>query len=192
MQIARSLAGLTVALGVVLTPLLAVAFSNGAPAQFAGNITRTDGTLQTCAVSGCHATFPLNSGTGGVAISAPTEAGADATVTVTVAVDNQTAPQGGRQGFEAAVRNPTTGAAWGTLTLTDDGDGLGDGRVVVDEQPAVRGVVRVEREPEHAGLVLRDGAVAEVEKDGRVRVAGTERQNLLGARGALFEHVHAV
>lgn len=119
-MILRPLSGLCVVAGIVLAPVFAVAYSSGAPAGFAGNVTRSDGSPQTCAVPGCHASFELNSGTGGVAVTAPATVGVGETVRITVTVDNQTDQVGSspRQGFEATVRD-ASGAPWGTITLAD-------------------------------------------------------------------------
>ena len=123
MTILRPLAGLVVVLGIVLAPGLAIGLPGGANPGFAGNINRADGTPQTCAVSGCHASFALNSGTGGVRVDAPSGLGSGQRATVTVTVDNQTPQAPGtarrRQGFEATVRDPQTGDLWGTLVVTD-------------------------------------------------------------------------
>ncbi len=124
MNVLSRLAGLTVAAGIVLAPGLALGLSSGANPGFAGNVSTSDGTPRTCATSGCHDSFELNSGTGGVEIAAPDNAPAGATpVSITVTIDNQTPIAGSasrkRQGFEATVRDPATGDAWGTLQITD-------------------------------------------------------------------------
>ena len=100
----------------VLAPTPAHGSSSGASPGFAGNITLSDGEPQTCNV--CHnRPFDLNSGSGGVTISAPGSAVVGETVTVTVTVDNQT--EGGkRQGFQATVRD-ADGDLQGALVVTD-------------------------------------------------------------------------
>ena len=118
----RSVPSLAVALLVVvcaatfvLAPSPVQGKSTGASPGFAGNVTLSSGGPQTCAV--CHSSFALNSGGGGVTISAPETAAPGETVTVTVTVDNQT---GGdpRQGFQATVRD-AAGDLHGALVVTD-------------------------------------------------------------------------
>lgn len=109
---------------LVLTPAPAQSFSGGAPPNFAGNINLADGTPRTCAVSGCHATFALNSGSGSVSIAVPSMAAPGQAVRITVTVDNQTDAVPGsvvRQGFEATVRDPLNPSANipGTLNIVD-------------------------------------------------------------------------
>ena len=113
--------GALAAVGAVLaTPYVAQSYPQGAPSGSAGNFNYT------CAASGCHDSFDLNAGTGSVSIDAPDVVAPGQTVTVTVTVDNTTPPAPGAepvQGFEAAIRDLSTGAtggvATGTLTLTD-------------------------------------------------------------------------
>ena len=124
MKIFQRLAGLTVAAGIVLAPGLAVGLSSGANPGLAGNTNQSDGTPRTCATSGCHDSFDLNSGTGSVTVSAPDNAVAGAgPVTISVTVDNTTplspSASAKRQGFEATVRDPQTGDLWGALQITD-------------------------------------------------------------------------
>ena len=109
---------------LIAAPTPVQSFSSGAPPNFAGNALQANGTPQTCAVSGCHATFDLNSGTGGVSIEAPSTAVPGQPVRVTVTVDNQTQAAPGatrRQGFQATVRDPQdpTGDLIGALALSD-------------------------------------------------------------------------
>ena len=121
MTLALRFLGALVAVGAVLAaPYAAHSYPQGAPSGSAGNFGFT------CASSGCHDSFELNSGTGSVAIDAPDVVAPGETVTITVTVDNTTPPAPGAQpvqGFEAAVRDLSTGAtggvATGTLTLTD-------------------------------------------------------------------------
>ena len=107
---------------VALAPTPARGNSSGANPGFAGN--RSDGgTPRTCVV--CHSAFALNSGSGGVAVEAPATAEPGQTVRVVVTVDNQTpAASSGipkRQGFQATVRDPETGALFGSFALPDPG-----------------------------------------------------------------------
>ena len=123
MKVLQRLAGLTLAAGIVLAPALAIGLPSGANPGFAGNVTRSDGTPQTCAVSGCHSSFELNTGSGGIAVDAPGDLASGQRATITVTLDNQTPLADGasarRQGFEATVRDPDTGDLWGTLVLSD-------------------------------------------------------------------------
>ena len=108
---------LVAAAAVVLAPTDAVTLSSGASPGFAGDIPR-GGDPQTCAVSGCHASFDLNAGTGSVSVDAPATVAPGETVRFTVSVDNQTSPaSGGRvQGFEITVRDPDSGDYVGQFT----------------------------------------------------------------------------
>ena len=123
MKTFQRLAGLVVVAGILLAPALALSKSGGANPGFAGDITRVDGSPQTCAVGGCHSSFDLNAGPGGVQVDVATPAEGSATRRITVTVDNQTPLAAGAteriQGFEATVRDPETGDLWGTLVLTD-------------------------------------------------------------------------
>jgi len=110
------------AVGLLAAPAPAASRSSGANPGFAGN--QADGaTPRTCVV--CHSSFALNSGTGGVTITAPASATPGETVRITVTVTNTTPAANGyanRQGFEATVRDRKDGAFWGTLVLTDVDD----------------------------------------------------------------------
>ena len=123
MKLLQRLSGLTVAAGIVLAPGLAIGLPTGANPGFAGHTNQADGTPRTCAVSGCHASFELNAGTGSVHIDAPADLAGGQRATVTVTLDNQTPLAPGasrrRQGFEATVRDPETGDLWGTLAVSD-------------------------------------------------------------------------
>ena len=93
--------------------------SGGAPSGFAGDF-ENNGAPQTCNNAGCHATFDLNSGSGGVTVEAPASVAPGETVRITVTVDNQTETDGARrQGFEAIVKDPASGEAVGRVTLLD-------------------------------------------------------------------------
>ena len=122
-QLLQRLPALVVAAGIVLAPAVAIGLPQGANPGFAGDKAQADGTPQTCAVSGCHASFALDSGSGGVAVEAPSGVSGGETVTIRVTLDNQTPIAAGaarrRQGFEATVRDPATGDLWGTLALAD-------------------------------------------------------------------------
>ena len=123
MKLLQRLAGLLVVSGIVLAPGLAIGLPTGAAPGFAGHTNQSDGTPRTCAVSGCHASFELNTGSGSLQIDAPVDLGGGQRATITVTLDNQTPPAPGverrRQGFEATVRDPDTGDLWGTLVVTD-------------------------------------------------------------------------
>lgn len=95
--------------------------SGGAPAGFAGDF-ENNGVPQTCANSGCHATFGLNSGSGSVSVDAPASVAPGQTVRISVSVDNQTDPATAgsrRQGFQATIKDPASGEAVGSVTLVD-------------------------------------------------------------------------
>ena len=116
LRLAAGLFALTV---ILATPYAAHSYPQGAPSGTAGN------NAFTCASGGCHDSFALNSGTGSVSIDAPDVVEAGETVTITVTVDNTTAPAPGssvQQGFEASVRNLAggDGVGVGMLTVTDD------------------------------------------------------------------------
>ncbi|MFN3596612.1 MAG: choice-of-anchor V domain-containing protein [Rubricoccaceae bacterium] len=103
-QALRAAAGLAVFLAVAGSPLLALTYSSGAPAGFAGNFD-DDGVVRACNV--CHFSAPPNSGTGRVTIAAPETFVPGEPLEITVAVVNTTAPagEGGvRNGFSATVR----------------------------------------------------------------------------------------
>lgn len=110
---------------VLATPQDAATFPFGSTGGFAGNNSDPDPlgnvVVRTCADRSCHASFPLNSGTGSVSIDAPSSVQPGETVTITVTVDNTTpaAPgsaTGPRQGFEVAIRDEANNA--GTFTIT--------------------------------------------------------------------------
>ena len=109
------------ALAAVLgTPRAAATYPSGAPAGFAGDLL-DDGVVRTCSVEGCHSSYPLNSGTGGVSVDVPSGVLPGQTVPVTVTVNNTTAPAPGsatRQGFQVVARD-ANGAFVGTTTITD-------------------------------------------------------------------------
>ena len=113
-------AGLALA-AVVAAPRPAATYPFGSPGGFDGsNI--DEGVARTCATSGCHDSYPLNSGTGSVSISVPGAVQPGQTVPVTVTVVNTTPIAQGaasrRQGFEIAARD-AAGAIAGTSTITD-------------------------------------------------------------------------
>ncbi|WP_420454664.1 choice-of-anchor V domain-containing protein [Rubrivirga sp.] len=119
-RLAVALAAVAVVAAVALAPAPAVGSSGGANPGFAGHITRSDGSPQTCNV--CHSSFGLNEGGGDVAVEVAGTAAPGEAVPVTVTLDNQTpeaTPGSRRQGFSATVRDPETGEAWGELVLTD-------------------------------------------------------------------------
>lgn len=114
-------AGLALA-SVVAAPRPAATYPSGSPGGFDGsNI--DEGVVRTCATSGCHDSYPLNSGTGSVSISVAGAVQPGQTVPVTVTVANTTTPAPGsatgrRQGFEVSARD-ASGAIAGTSTITD-------------------------------------------------------------------------
>lgn len=107
---------------VVAAPRPAATYPFGSTGGFDGS-NFDGGVVRTCAISGCHASYPLNSGTGSVAISVPSAVQPGQTVPVTVTVVNTTTPAPGsafgrRQGFEVASKT-ADGAPAGTPTITD-------------------------------------------------------------------------
>ncbi|MEP0548657.1 MAG: choice-of-anchor V domain-containing protein [Rhodothermales bacterium] len=114
MRFVYGFAGVFLALGLVLYPLLALSFSSGAPATFNGGPTTDGGFNPTCVV--CHGSFELNSGDGSVSIEAPASFLPGETIDIVVTVENTTPPAGGgnRQGFELSAQLPD-GTHVGTL-----------------------------------------------------------------------------
>lgn len=124
---ASSVIGALALVAVLSTPRVAATFPSGSPGGFAGNNLDVDSlgnnVVRTCNDRGCHQSFELNSGTGGVSLSVPSGVEPGETVAVTVTVDNTTPPADGsatgrRQGFEVAARDPGNVGA-GTFTITD-------------------------------------------------------------------------
>ncbi len=114
-------AGLALA-AVAVAPQPAATYPSGSPGGFDGS-NLDSGVQRTCATSGCHDSYPLNSGTGSVSISVPTAVQPGQTVPVTVTVVNTTTPAPGsatgrRQGFEVAAKT-ADGMSAGTSTITD-------------------------------------------------------------------------
>lgn len=120
--LASAAIGALALVAVLATPRVGATYPTGSPGGFAGSNV-DDGVVRTCATSGCHDSYPLNSGTGGVSIDVPTGVQPGQTVTVTVTVNNTTtgaegSETGPRQGFEAAVSD-ASGMSVGVLTITD-------------------------------------------------------------------------
>ncbi len=116
-----TVAGLALA-AVLAAPHPAATRSSGSPGGYDGSNV-DDGVIRTCATSGCHDSYPLNSGTGSVTITVPSAVQPGQTVPVTVTVVNTTpeAPgsaTGRRQGFEVAAKTPD-GEIAGVSTITD-------------------------------------------------------------------------
>lgn len=110
MKARRYAAGSLLALAVVGYPFLALTYSSGAPSGFSGP-------EQNC--TACHGSFPVNSGTGAVAISAPATFTPGVPVQVTVSVTNTTPPDPSNlQGFELSTRDAAmTSARIGTYVV---------------------------------------------------------------------------
>ncbi len=105
---------------VATAPPPAASKSGGANPGFAGNITLSDGTPQACTV--CHFGADLNGGDSGLLVDVAGTAAPGETVPITITLDNQTpeaTPGSRRQGFQATVRDPASGALWGRLVLSD-------------------------------------------------------------------------
>lgn len=125
-MLVRSLSALGGA-ALIALPLLALSYPTGAPPNF-------DGFSNDC--SACHGTFPVNSGSGAVEITAPDAFIVGEPVEITVTVTNTTDPDpngaGLVQGFEAGVRDGD-GNPVGTFdigTATDVQFAQGDSRYV--------------------------------------------------------------
>ena len=121
----RALALPAAAVGLALAAVLAApqpaaTYPSGSPGGFDGSNTDA-GVARTCAESGCHSSFAVNSGTGSVSVSVPSAVQPGQTVPVTVTVVNTTAPAPGasrRQGFEVAFKG-ANGQTAGAATITD-------------------------------------------------------------------------
>ncbi len=116
-----TVAGLALAT-VLAAPRPAATYPSGSPGGFDGSNV-DDGVVRTCATSGCHDSYALNSGTGGVTVTVPSAVQPGQTVPVTVTVTNTTteAPgsvTGRRQGFEVAAKT-ADGETAGVSTITD-------------------------------------------------------------------------
>ncbi len=115
MRLLYGFLGVALAFAFVLYPLMAVSYSTGAPAGFNGAPSANGN------CTACHFSFPVNSGTGDVAINAPTTFVPGETITFTVSVDNTTPPLAGgtgrRQGFQVSVEDD--GGDVGTLVIAD-------------------------------------------------------------------------
>ena len=106
---AAATTGLAVAL-IAALPLLALSYSSGAPSGFAFP-------EQNCSV--CHGVFgETNTGTGSIAISAPTSYAPGTPVPITITIVNTTVPgPDTRQGFEVSVRDAATNTFVGSFDL---------------------------------------------------------------------------
>ena len=93
---------LVVVVGIVLLmiPDLGLTRKNGAPANRAGAPTRA-GAGDTCATSGCHDSFTLDSGAGNLSVTVPNQFQAGDTLDITVRIEQSDAVQ---FGFQATVR----------------------------------------------------------------------------------------
>jgi hypothetical protein len=119
MNLIRYAVGLSLALVVAGYPFLALTYSTGAPAGFSGP-------EQDC--SACHNSFPVNSGTGSVTITAPPTFTPGVPVPVSVTVVNTTPPNPDvRQGFELSTRDAA-------ITATRVGTYVVDGTTVQNAQ----------------------------------------------------------
>lgn len=120
MRFVYGFAGVFLALGLVLYPMLAVSYSSGAPAPFNGGPSSESTFNPTCVV--CHGSFALDSGTGSVSIDAPATFVPGETLSFTVTVDNTTPALpdgvGNRQGFQVSAQLPD-GTHVGELVLAD-------------------------------------------------------------------------
>ena len=111
-------AGILLALGFVLYPILAVSYSFGAPPTANGSPVSLATGIGVC--TACHISYELNSGTGSVTIDAPATFMPGETITFTVTVDNTTPPAPtSRQGFQVSVEDDAAVAHVGTLEIVD-------------------------------------------------------------------------
>ena len=85
---------------LLIIPVQSFTNSSGAPANRVGAPTRA-GDGSTCATSGCHDSFQLNSGSGALSVTVPDRFAAGDTIDITVAISQSDA---GRFGFQASVR----------------------------------------------------------------------------------------
>ena len=106
MRFVYGFAGVLLAFGFVLYPILAVSYSSGAPPGFNGGPNESGGFNPACVV--CHSSFALDSGTGSVSITAPASFVPGETISIEIAVVNTTPPLdggvGSRQGFELSAQ----------------------------------------------------------------------------------------
>jgi hypothetical protein len=116
MRFVYGFAGVFLALGFVLYPILALSFSSGAPAPFNGGPNSSGSPNPTC--TACHGDFDLNSGDGSVSVEGPASFAPGETIELVITVDNTTPPlpggAGSRQGFEVSAQLPD-GTHVGTL-----------------------------------------------------------------------------
>ena len=115
--------GLLALAAVLAAPQPAATYPSGSPGGFDGSSIEEGGAARTCATSGCHDSYALDSGTGSVSMDVPTDVQPGQTVPVTVTVVNTTPPAAGsatgpRQGFEVMARDAAGNVA-GTSTITD-------------------------------------------------------------------------
>ena len=115
MKAVRYAAGALAGLLVAGFPFLALSYSDGAPSGFTGP-------EQYC--TACHFTYPLDSGTGSVVVTAPPTFTAGVAVPITVTVVNTTPPEPvTKTGFQVSVRDAAS-------TGTHAGDFIVDGTTV--------------------------------------------------------------
>ena len=115
MRLLYSLFAAVLTLAFVLSPDLVLSYSSGGPSGASGSPLSAIGDC-----SACHASFEVNSGTGGVTIEAPETFTPGETVTITISVNNTTPPQGPpKQGFEISVEDDAAEAHVGTLVVDE-------------------------------------------------------------------------
>ena len=115
MRFIYGLAGVVLILAVVCYPVLVLSYSSGPLPGLSGGPSGFGTCVQ------CHSSFPLDSGTGSVKITAPSTFVPGETIEFTITVDNTTPLSGteSRQGFEVSVEDYAAAAHVGTLVLVD-------------------------------------------------------------------------
>ena len=111
---------------IILIPSQGLTNSSGAPAKRTGAPSRV-GAEDTCATSGCHESFAVNSGQGTLSITVPSQFEPGDTVAITIRVEQT----GGREfGFQATVRGSSDPVrSTGTILLNGEtkfSDALGE------------------------------------------------------------------
>ncbi len=109
-----------IAIGLILfLPIQALTNSDGAPANRAGAPPNEN----TCALSGCHDSFELNSGAGTLSITIPDQFEAGDTVSITVRIEQAGAS---RFGFQATARSASESTQPAGTWLADNSTKFAD------------------------------------------------------------------
>ena len=103
---------------IILIPTQGFTNKNGAPSNRTGAPTRGGGEGSTCATSGCHESFQVNSGSGSVSITIPDRYEPGDTISITIRVEQSGASN---FGFQATIRKSSDLArGLGTMLLTNE------------------------------------------------------------------------